>query len=61
MPAVNGRYVAPVWANDATPAIDAAELNAISKALEATPKVLFGSGAPPSALGRDGDLYVDTD
>lgn len=60
MPVVNGRYVAPAWVNEASPAIDAAELNAISQSLEATPKVLFGSGVPSSSLGKDGDLYVDT-
>ena len=34
MPIVNGSYVAPTWVNDAPPAIDADELNAISQTAE---------------------------
>lgn len=33
MPISNGKYVAPTWANNAPPPIDAAELNAISQSL----------------------------
>ena len=50
MPVVNERYVAPVWTNKAAPAIDAEEMNAISRSLEATPKVLFGAGAPRTPI-----------
>lgn len=33
MPLVNGQYVAPTWVNDNPPAINAAELNAMSGAI----------------------------
>ena len=59
MPRQNDRYVSPNWKDDQPPAIDAEELRAISKSLEETPKVLFGSGPPTSGLGKNGDLYVD--
>lgn len=41
MPIVNGKYQNPHWVNGGPPALDAAELNAISDTLE---KVDNGSG-----------------
>lgn len=48
MPIVNGKYVAPTWANDAPPAIDQTELQAISDTIE---------GMAPGG-GSDGKRYA---
>lgn len=48
MPIVNGKYVAPIWANDAPPAIDQTELQAISDTIE---------GMSPGG-GSDGKRYA---
>ena len=48
MPIVNGKYVAPTWANDAPPAIDRTELQAISDTIE---------GMSPGG-GSDGKRYA---
>ena len=48
MPIVNGKYVAPTWANDAPPAIDQTELQAISDTIE---------GMTPGG-GSDGKRYA---
>lgn len=34
MPMMNNAYVAPMWANDSAPALDAAELQAMSDSIE---------------------------
>ena len=53
MPIVNGVYVAPDWQNDQAPALDAAELSAISKTLE-------GLSALPQVARVESGSYVGT-
>lgn len=44
MPISNGKYVAPDWRDNAAPAIDAAEMRAISETLERVDKSVDGLG-----------------
>lgn len=52
MPMVNGNYVAPNWVNDQAPAIDAAELNAISQTVEGLllPKITITTEDPYTSM-----------
>lgn len=45
MPITNGAYVAPNWANDTSPYINASELNAMSNTLQTVPIANGGTGA----------------
>lgn len=49
MPIRNGAYVSPNWANNTSPYINAAELNAISDTLETVPVANGGTGATTAA------------
>ena len=52
MPIVNGAYVAPTWVNGSTPAISAAELQAVSNTLAKVPVKNGGTGATTVAAAR---------
>ena len=52
MPIVNGKYVNPGWVNDTTPAINAAELNAMSTTLEKIPIANGGTNATNASGAR---------
>ena len=52
MPIVNGEYVAPTWNNDAAPAINAAELQAISDALAGGASIETGSYVGTGTYGQ---------
>lgn len=61
MPIYQGNYVSPVWMNGLPPAINDAELLAMSGTIEEA-QVLRGSGAPTQyTKGTVGQLYEDTD
>ena len=61
MPIYNGNYYAPVWLNNEPPAINQAELRAMSGTLQ-NAQILTGSGAPTQYTeGVVGQLYVDED
>ena len=49
MPITNGTYVAPNWANDTSPYINATELNVISNTLAQVPIANGGTGATTAA------------
>ena len=53
MPIQNGKYVAPEWVNDTSPAIDAAEMLAISRTLAKVPIENGGTGATTVAAARN--------
>lgn len=60
MPMYQGNYVAPVWTNDTTPAINDTELLAMSGTIQAS-QILTGSGAPTQyTSGTAGQRYADT-
>ena len=53
MPIVNGAYVSPNWVNGSTPAITAAELQAITSTLQKVPVENGGTGANTVAGARN--------
>ncbi len=53
MPIQNNKYVAPAWVNDTAPAIDAAEMLAISKTLAKVPIANGGTNATTVAGARN--------
>lgn len=59
MPIYNGKYIAPLWANNAPPAINQTELQAITDTVEDS-QIIHGSGVPTQATAATvGQLYVD--
>lgn len=61
MPNRNGKYVAPTWVNGGPPAVDAAEMQAISDAVEGA-QMLSGAGNPTaSTVAAVGQFYIRTD
>lgn len=53
MPIENGKYVPPNWTNNTSPAINAAELNAMSTILSKIPVANGGTGATTVAAARN--------
>ena len=53
MPIENGKYVAPNWTNNTSPAINASELNAMSTILTKIPIANGGTGATTAAAARN--------
>ena len=59
MPIYNGKYIAPLWANNAPPAINQTELQAITNTVEDS-QIIHGSGVPTQTTAATvGQLYVD--
>lgn len=59
MPITNGNYVAPDWVNGQAPAINDAELTAMSQTIQGS-QILVGTTAPTQYVsGEVGQLYVD--
>lgn len=60
MPIYNNNYVAPVWVNDQPPAINQAEMMAMSQTIQAS-QILTGYGPPTQyTAGAVGQRYADT-
>ena len=58
MPIVNGKYESPIWENNQPPAMDAAEMQAITDSVEESIHALGDYTTPAQQMGLTGDLSV---
>ena len=58
MPIVNGKYESPIWENNQPPAMDAAEMQAITDSVEESIHALGDYTTPAQKMGLTGDLSV---
>lgn len=58
MPIVNGKYESPIWENNHQPAMDAAEMQAITDSVEESIHALGDYTTPAQKMGLTGDLSV---
>ena len=58
MPVSGGKYVAPAWKDNAPPALDAAELQAMTDAIERTEASIGDVTTPAQKMGLTGELSI---
>ena len=58
MPIVNGKYESPIWENNQPPAMDAAEMQAITDSVEESIHALGDYTTPAQKMGLTGDFSV---
>ena len=58
MPIVNGKYESPIWENNHQPAMDSAEMQAITYSVEESIHALGDYTTPAQKMGLTGDLSV---